>query len=104
MKNLEALERNAQVKSVNITKTSRSFLISGCLYATSVSNDDSWSHANHTGVMFRTALSSSLASTSSGSVVTEGVLGLNQEICSTRPLNLAPWLAAWKTKQKGKLK
>lgn len=48
--------------------------------------------------MRHTVLSSSLASSSSGSVVTEGVLGLYQEICSTRPLNLAPWLAAYKTK------
>lgn len=48
--------------------------------------------------MCHTVLSSSLASSSSGSVVTEGVLGLYQEICSTRPLNLAPWLAAYKTK------
>lgn len=49
------------------------------------------------GVTRRTVLSSSFASSSSGSVVTEGVLGLYQEICSTRPLNFAPWLAAWQT-------
>lgn len=109
VKNLAALERNVQVKSVNMTKTSKSFPCEDQkLYCTSPSFPGfcvavcyrcaAMKPCYTLRVMRRTVLSSSLASSSSGSVVTEGILGLYQDICSVRPLNLAPWLAAWKTK------
>lgn len=85
--------KNVQVKPVNIIKTSEKFTNSNfffynkkCLLAYSLPWID-W-------LMCITAFSSSLASSTSGSDVTEEVLGLYQEICRTRPLNFAPWLAA----------
>lgn len=113
VKNLAALERNVQVKICEYDKLPKVsplrirsstvhpllFLVSAGLHVTDAPPRPPSMRPCYTlRLMCRTVLSSSLASSSSGSVVTEGVLGLYQDICSMRPLKLAPWLAAWKTK------
>lgn len=95
-------KESIQVKFVNVTKTSKSFPTLEFVLKVVLTNLLTLLYlmVNDEAARVITVLSSSLASSSSGSVVTEGVLGLYQEICRTRPLNFAPWLAAYNTKQR----